>query len=175
MHRFICKFIGSAWIALVSATGAAGDPSPDAPVEPNTGPGRLIQVQRVEVIQSPGGRVVVLNIADKSIPIFVDPMVALSIEAALSGDGPLRPLSHDLMHSILESLDAKVTQVAITLRNGTYYAALTITAGGKPQAFDSRASDAIALAIRSRAPIMLDAAVLDSVGVDQLERKRDSI
>ena len=175
MHHSICKLAGLAWITLMPAMAAASDLATDTPVESGTGPGKLIQVQHVEVIQSPGGRVVVLNMPDKSIPIFVDSMVALSIQAALSGDGPLRPLSHDLMHSILGSLDAKVTQVAITLRNGTYYAALTITAGGKPQVFDSRASDAIALAIRSRAPIMLDAAVVDAAGVDQPERKRDSI
>ena len=70
------------------------------------------------------------------------------------------------MHTILDSLDAKVTQAVSTLKDGTFYGALTILVGGKPKVFDSRSSDAIALAIRFKAPILLDQALLDSAGVD---------
>jgi peptide/nickel transport system ATP-binding protein len=66
----------------------------------------LIRVQSVEVIASPGGPVVVLNIPNKSIPVFVDVMVGMSIQAALSGSGPVRPLSHDL--SVVKHISERV-------------------------------------------------------------------
>lgn len=134
-----------------------------------------IRVQSVEVIPSPGGPVVVLNLPNKSIPVFVDSIVALSIQAALAGQGPSRPLTHELTQRILEALDAKATEVLITLKDGLYRAALTITAGGKPHVFDSRASDAIALAIRFSAPIFVDPAAVESAGVGQSERGPDPI
>ena len=127
----------------------------------------MLRVQNVEVIASPVGPVVVLKLRNKSVPVFVDPVVALSIRSALAGEPPTRPLSHDLMRTILDSLDAKVTQVVITLKDGTYYGALTIDVRGKPKVFDSRSSDAIALAIRYKAPILIDRAVLEDAGVER--------
>ena len=126
----------------------------------------MVRVQSVEVISSPVGPVVVLKVRNRSIPVFVESLVAHSIQGALTGQAPARPLSHDLMHTILDALDAKVTQVVITLKDGTFYGALTILVGGKPKVFDSRSSDAIALAIRFKAPILLDQSLLDTAGVD---------
>jgi bifunctional DNase/RNase len=128
-----------------------------------------VRVQSVEVIASPVGPVVVLKIRNKAIPVFVDSLVAHSIKEALAGQTPARPLSHDLMHTILESLDAKVSQVVITLKDATFYGELTVLVGGKPKVFDSRSSDAIALAVRFKAPILLDQELVDSIGVEQSE------
>jgi bifunctional DNase/RNase len=162
MNRILATLLSL--FAMCSMVGCASlDPTKAA--ESN-----LIRVQSVEVIASPGGPVVVLNIPNKSIPVFVDVMVGMSIQAALSGQGPVRPLSHDLMQSILEGLDAKPTQVVITLKEGTYRAALTITSGFRRLLFDSRASDAIALAVRFRVPILIHRDAIDAGSVQQEER-----
>ena len=153
-------------VAVLMPALAAGADSPDRGASQASEP-KPVPVRSVEVISSPGGPVVVLNVANKSIPVFVDTIVALSIQAALAGHGPSRPLTHELTHRILESLDAKATEVVITLKDGLYRGALTIIAGGKPHVFDSRASDAIALAIRFKAPIFVDPEVVESVGVEQ--------
>jgi bifunctional DNase/RNase len=104
--------------------------------------------------------------------VFIEPLVAHSIQMAIAGQTPARPLAHDLMHTILESLDAKVTQVVLTLKDGTYRGALTIDVAGKPKVFDARSSDAIALAVRFKAPILLDPSLVESVGVERRAEPR---
>jgi uncharacterized protein len=158
------------FILLLAAAAAFAQDAPAGSPDPTK-----VRVQGVEVISSPVGPVVVLKIRDKAIPVFVESLVAHSIREALAGQTPARPLSHDLMHTILESLDAKVTQAVITLKNGTFYGALTIEVAGKPRVFDSRSSDAIALAIRFKAPILLDQSLLDSIGVEQRAPRVDPI
>jgi len=130
-----------------------------------------VRVQSIEVVFSQVGPVVLLKFRNKAVPVFVDSLVAGSIQGALAGQKPPRPLSHDLMHTILESLDAKVSQVVITQKDGIFYGALTIMAGKIPKVFDSRSSDAIALAIRFQAPILVHQNVLDSFGVDLPEAR----
>ena len=125
-----------------------------------------VRVQNIEVVFSQVGPVVLLKVRNKAVPVFVDSLVAGSIQGALAGQKPPRPLSHDLMHTILESLDARVSQVVITQKDGIFYGALTIVAGKTPKVFDSRSSDAIALAIRFKAPILVQQTLVDSFGVD---------
>jgi len=84
-----------------------------------------VQVEDVQVKFSQAGPVVLLKVDNRSIQIFVDPTVAGSIEGALTGRKFHRPLSHDLMHSILESYAGKVTQVVIRLKDQIYYGELT--------------------------------------------------
>ena len=143
--------------SLASASGEADDGS-KRPTE--------IRVQNIEVRLSQAGPVVLLKVGNKAIPVFVDALVAESIQGAIVGQRPVRPLSHDLMHTILEALDAKVSQVVITFKAGIYYGALSVVAGKTTRVFDSRSSDAIALAIRFKAPILVGEELLDSVGVD---------
>jgi len=126
----------------------------------------LKRVQSVEVIASPVGPVVVLKVRDKSVPVFVDAVVAISIREALGGAAAPRPLSHDLMHTMLDALGAKVTQAVITLKDRIFYAELTVMIGDAKKTFDARASDAIALALRFRAPIYVDPALLDAAAIE---------
>jgi bifunctional DNase/RNase len=151
--------------SLGIASGAAED-GPKTAVEAAD-----VRVQSVEVVFSQVGPVVLLKFRNKAVPVFVDSLVAGSIQGALAGQKPPRPLSHDLMHTILESLDAKVSQVVITEKDGIFYAALTILAGKTPKVFDSRSSDAIALAIRFKAPILVHQKLVDSFGVDLPEAR----
>ncbi len=131
-----------------------------------------VEIKDVEVRLSDHGPVVLLSAEEKVIPIFVDPTVAGSIQAALTGQKLRRPLSHDLMRSILEKFGGKVTKVAITLKDGTYYADLTVTMKGASETFDSRSSDAIALAIHFKAPILVGKDLLDSAGKQLQPEKR---
>ena len=151
--------------SLAAASGAAED-GPKTAAEAAD-----VQVQSVEVIFSQVGPVVLLKFRNKAVPVFVDSLVAGSIQGVLAGQKPPRPLSHDLMHTILESLDARVSQVVITQKDGIFYGALTILAGKTPKVFDSRSSDAIALAIRFKAPILVHQKLVDSFGVDLPEAR----
>jgi uncharacterized protein len=123
-----------------------------------------VRISSVEVILSPIGPVVLLKAKGRAVPIFVDPVVAESIEAELGGKKPPRPLTHDLMRTILESLDAKITKASITLKGATFIADLRVKVNGKERVFDSRSSDAIALALRFGAPIFVGEDLLQSAG-----------
>jgi hypothetical protein len=123
-----------------------------------------VRIQSVEVALTAVGPVVLLKADSRAIPVFVDQTVAESIHAVLTKQRLPRPLSHDLMRTILESYGGKVTQVVVTLKESTYYGALSIDLGGKAKVFDSRSSDAIALALHFSAPIFVSRALLDSAG-----------
>jgi bifunctional DNase/RNase len=123
-----------------------------------------VAITDVQVRISDHGPVVLLQAEGKAIPIFVDLTVALSIQGALSGATLPRPLSHDLMHTILETFGGHVTQTIITLKEGTYYGALTVALRNEVRVFDSRSSDSIALAIHFKAPILVGRDLLNSAG-----------
>jgi bifunctional DNase/RNase len=134
-----------------------------------------VTITDVKVRMSDHGPVVLLQAEGKSIPIFVDVTVAVSIQGALNGERLPRPMSHDLMHTILESYGGKVTQTVITLKSGTYYGALTVAFQDNVKVFDSRSSDSIALAIHFKAPIIVGRDVLNSAGKVPEERKPDTL
>jgi len=133
----------------------------------------LLRVEDVEVRVTLLGPVVLLKLQQKAIPVFVDSVVAESIHAVVSGIKTPRPLTHHLVHSMLEAFDGRVTQVVITLEDSTYRGALTVALQGTSRVFDSRSSDAIALAMHFKAPILVTQALLDAQGqVLEQELKR---
>ncbi len=123
-----------------------------------------VTITDVQVRISDHGTVVLLLAEGKAIPIFVDLTVALSIQGALIGEKLSRPLTHDLMHTILDAYGGKVLQTVITLKGGTYYGALTVAVQDQVKTFDSRSSDSIALAIHFKAPIIVGRDLLNSAG-----------
>lgn len=120
-----------------------------------------VKVDDVKVVWSEAGPVVLLTARDAVVPIFVDPTVAGSIHGALTGEKSPRPLSHDLMHTILQAYDMTVVQVGISLKGQVYYGELMMAAGGQTKVFDCRSSDGIALAIHFGTPIFVEEALLD--------------
>ena len=134
-----------------------------------------VTISDVRVRLSDHGPVVLLSADGKSIPIFVDHTVAASIQAALTGEKLPRPLSHDLMHTILESLGGRVVRTVITMKSGTYYGSLTVAFQGQEKVFDSRSSDSIALAIHFQAPILVGRDMLDAVGTSIGEPKPEAL
>ena len=123
-----------------------------------------VTITDVQVRMSEHGPIVLLQAEGKSIPIFIDVTVAVSIQGALNGEHLFRPMSHDLMHTILEAYGGKVTQTVITLKSGTYSGALTVAFKDNVKVFDSRSSDSIALAIHFKAPIIVGRDLLNSAG-----------
>ncbi|MSP98030.1 MAG: bifunctional nuclease family protein [Betaproteobacteria bacterium] len=124
----------------------------------------LVRIEQVEVRISNFGPVVLLKAQTKAIPIFVDATVAESIHAALSGEQLRRPLSHDLMRAVLEAFEGKVSQAVISLKDDTFYADLTVVLRDTVKVFDSRSSDAIALAVHFKAPVLVSKELLEAVG-----------
>lgn len=100
------------------------------------------------------------------VPIWVGTQEAASISVAVSGEVPPRPLSHDLMKRLLDTVGATVDRVDVTrIEDGTFYAELSLTTGTGRVVLDCRPSDAIALASRAGAPLFVAEAVLTTAGV----------
>ena len=125
--------------------------------------------------------VVILKDMDGShyLPILIGPFEATAIALALEGAPVPRPLSHDLMRNILESLETTLEQVIIhDIKDSTFYAKLIIRCDGELQEIDARPSDGIALALRMKAPIyvtdkiVLEESTPDKNPVDDSEMSR---
>jgi len=97
----------------------------------------------------------------RSLPIWVGIFEANAIALELEKIPTPRPMTHDLIKNILESLEARVTKVVVTdLRDNTFFAVLHLQIGDHEYQVDSRPSDAIALALRVAAPIYVDEEVV---------------
>ena len=125
--------------------------------------------------------VVILKDMDGShyLPILIGPFEATAIALALEGAPVPRPLSHDLMRNILESLDTSLEQVIIhDIKDSTFFAKLILRTDGDLQEIDARPSDGIALALRMQAPIyvsdkiVLEEATQEKKSVDDTEMAR---
>jgi uncharacterized protein len=148
--------LSGALVSFAVLSQAKPDTPPSTPAQ--------VTIQEVQVGMTEFGPVVLLLAEGKAIPIMVDVTVASSIQGALSGERTPRPMSHDLMHTILESFGGKVTQAVITLKDATFHAALSIAFKDETKVFDSRSSDSIALAIHFKAPILVGRDLLESAG-----------
>jgi uncharacterized protein len=91
---------------------------------------------------------------NRFLPIWIGHPEAASILMKLQGATTPRPMTHDLLCSMLGELEVRCTQIAVTeLRENTFYASITLNVNGREMEIDSRPSDAIALAVRAGAPI----------------------
>ena len=101
------------------------------------------------------------------LPIWIGQPEATAILLAIEGVELPRPLTHDLMKNMLETLGAYVERVEITrVEEGTFYAALILRAEERTLAIDARPSDSIALAVRTGSPIFVAEEVLAAASVD---------
>jgi bifunctional DNase/RNase len=113
-------------------------------------------------------RVVMLKekTAQRYLPIWIGHFEADAIAIPMQNVPVSRPLTHDLLGSVIAALGGKVTQVVINeLADETFFAKLIVDADGRHVEVDSRPSDAIALAIRAKVPIFVEDAVLDQAGM----------
>jgi bifunctional DNase/RNase len=101
------------------------------------------------------------------LPIWIGHPEAAAILMKLQNAELPRPMTHDLLVNIIGHLQASVTGVLVTeLRENTFYAVLRLDAGGQEIQVDSRPSDAIALAVRTDAPIFASEVLLDANGIE---------
>jgi len=113
-------------------------------------------------------RVVILKekMAERYLPIWIGPAEADAIAVKLQGVTVPRPLTHDLLSSVIDNLGATVNSIIVSdLKNDTFYAKIMLNADGGLLEVDSRPSDALALAVRVEVPIYVDEAVLDKAGI----------
>ena len=117
--------------------------------------------------------IVLLKTADgnKFLPIWIGHPEAAAILMKLQGASTPRPMTHDLVSEMLTELDVNCTRVAVTeLRENTFYASITLSVNGRELEIDSRPSDALALAVRSGAPIF---AAEDVIAESAIEFEHD--
>jgi bifunctional DNase/RNase len=113
--------------------------------------------------------IVLLKTADgnKFLPIWIGHPEAAAILLKLQNQSPPRPMTHDLFTDILGHLDAKIVRITVTeLRENTFYAQITLRQDEQELDIDSRPSDAIALAIRTDAPIFAADRVIEESGIE---------
>jgi uncharacterized protein len=112
----------------------------------------------------------------RTLPIWVGMFEANAIALQIENISTPRPMTHDLLRNVIQDLNATVEKVVVCdLQDGTFYALIYLRAHGELVAIDSRPSDAIALALRTRAPIFVEEAVIDSAKtVDVATDKSDA-
>ena len=97
-----------------------------------------------------------------NLPIWIGLLEATAMATEIEGIKMARPMTHDLLKTILGEVGCAVDSVEITeLKENTYYASVNLTVGGRQMMIDSRPSDAIALALRTKSPIYVAKAVLE--------------
>lgn len=126
----------------------------------------LIEVELFQVIITEGSptQVIVLRErgGDRFFPIFIGYNEAMAIDRKLKDAQVPRPLTHDLLHNIIEQMGGKLSRIVVNdLREETYFAILEIRRGDEIIEIDSRPSDAIALAVRTTVPIFVEDKVLN--------------
>ncbi|MBM6405760.1 bifunctional nuclease family protein [Phycicoccus sp. CSK15P-2] len=115
---------------------------------------------------------------DRYLPIWIGAAEATAIAYAQQGVVPPRPLTHDLLRSVIDETGHTLTRVRITsLEEGVFHAVLDIDGGDAAggTVIDSRSSDAIALALRAGAEIVTDESLLAEAGVEMAEQEDDEV
>jgi uncharacterized protein len=113
---------------------------------------------------------------ERVLPIWVGVFEANAIALQIENISTPRPMTHDLLRNILSEIEADVQRVVVSdLRDNTFYAMIYLDRDGETIAIDARPSDAIALALRTRAPIFVEDAVVESAkGLDLSKETTDS-
>jgi uncharacterized protein len=100
---------------------------------------------------------------ERVLPIWVGIFEANAIALQIENIATPRPMTHDLLRNIITDLEGQVDRVVVCdLKDNTFYAIIHLTVKGEPVAIDARPSDAIALALRTRSPILVDETVIDN-------------
>ncbi|MGH7496279.1 MAG: bifunctional nuclease domain-containing protein [bacterium] len=147
LTTMVCSTIGQEQTVLMKIAGIRGNPSS----------GQVIVILKEEN----GLRI---------LPIVVGEDQALSIHLGYEGVPAPRPLTHDLLAKILQTVETQVEKIVITeLREGTYYAEIVLQHSQKTHKIDARPSDAIALALRVEAPIYCHSGLLQQKAEQESE------
>jgi hypothetical protein len=132
----------------------------------------LVEVKRISYYPPSKGYAVLLQEKDssRSLPIIVGSSEAQAIALYLEGVDMPRPMTHDLLINVLETLETEINQVAIArMKNGTFFAEIAVSNSQVGEiVIDARPSDAIAVALRTSTPIYVSDEVMDRASIDNL-------
>jgi uncharacterized protein len=123
-----------------------------------------MELSRIIISEMAEQQMIMLREVDgeRSFYITIGPNEAMAINRRLTGKVPIRPMTHDLLASVIEQLGGMIERIEINdLQEHTYYAKIHIRQNGKTLKIDSRPSDAIALGVASSVPIFVADHVLD--------------
>lgn len=127
-----------------------------------------LEIESIRVKQETQQRAVVLKVkgSDTYLPIFIGPFEVESIRLKLMDVKVERPLTHDLLTSVIGEMGGQIESVIVSeLKNDTFYAKILIGSGDNLIEIDARPSDAIAIAVRSNVPIFVEDEVVAQAGV----------
>ncbi len=111
---------------------------------------------------------------DRVLPIWVGIFEANAIALQMENIATPRPMTHDLLRNVILDLEGRVERVVVCdLKDNTFYAVIYLTVRGESVAIDARPSDAIALALRTRSPILVEEAVIDNARTVDLSSDRE--
>ncbi len=117
---------------------------------------REAELSRIIINEMSDQQIIVLKErhGDRSFPVVIGIVEIFAIDRRLKGIKPPRPMTHDLLQSVIEGLGARIDKILINdLHNHTFYAKITLSIDGRTVEIDSRPSDAIALGAASNTPI----------------------
>lgn len=126
----------------------------------------LIEMFIKGLMIDPGTNMPIVILRDEAsqctLPIWVGPVEANAIALQIENVAPPRPMTHDLLKNLLGDLGGRLRRVIISdLQEGTFFAHLEIERGNETLFVDARPSDALALSLRTRAPVFVEGRVLD--------------
>jgi hypothetical protein len=127
-----------------------------------------VEIDSIRVSLMSQQRIVILRELDNEryLPIWIGTPEADSITIALQEVEVSRPLTHDLVKNIFNSLEARVLRVeVVALREDTFYGNIVVEIDGRTVNIDSRPSDALAIAVRAHVPILVTQSVMDTAGI----------
>ena len=110
---------------------------------------------------------------ERLLPIVIGLAEASAIKLKISGFNPPRPLTHDLLHTAIENLDAAIEKIIIDkLEENTFHAKILLkTSSGESKIIDARPSDSVALAVRAHAPIFVEDEIITKSGTLNKEKE----
>ncbi len=128
----------------------------------------FVEAEVWTVAQTDQGNVVLVRPkgSDLAVPIFIGQLETQSILIGMGGVEVPRPLTHDLVLSLLSALSAEITRIEIhDLREGTFYARILLRSEGREIVVDARPSDAIGIAVRAVCPVFIAESVVEEAGI----------
>jgi len=122
----------------------------------------------VSTITGPQAVVFLSDNGDQMVPIYIGPAEAISIDVALRKETTPRPMTHDLLKTIMDNFDIGIDRIIIDdLDEQVFYARIKLQDGERQIEIDARPSDCIALAVRTNASIFMERGIMEKVSIDK--------
>ncbi len=130
-----------------------------------------VELTRIIISETSDSQIIILKEVNgtRSFPIIIGIFEAAAIDRRIKKFKPTRPLTHDLINSVISSLGGELLRVEVNdLKDGTFFARLVIKANGREIEVDARPSDAIAVAVQQDIPIFVEDYVLDDASANAM-------